>query len=47
MKRSYHPGKTMSAVNLLDELPILRAPIENFPVAPALAALQKEYSNVE
>ena len=39
-KKTYHPGDGTSPFDLLSELPILRKPIENFPVSPALAALQ-------
>lgn len=41
-QKSYHPGDTMGDLELLDELPMLREPIENFPVSPALAALQRK-----
>lgn len=36
---SYHPGKLID-LDLLRELPILRKPVEDFPVSPALKALQ-------
>jgi hypothetical protein len=39
-KRTHHPGSTMGDLDLLSELPRLREPIEDFPVSPALAALQ-------
>ena len=42
-KRTYHPGDETSAFDLLAELPVLRKPIENFPVSPALAALQAQH----
>ena len=38
-QRSYHPGKLIK-FNLLEQLPILQKPIENFPVTPALKKLQ-------
>jgi glycosyltransferase involved in cell wall biosynthesis len=42
MKKTYHPDdEGTSPVDLLAELPILQKPIENFPVSPALARLQK------
>lgn len=44
-QKSYHPGDTMSPLSLLEEIPALRTPIEDFPVAPALAALQEEWRN--
>ena len=44
-QRTYHPGETMIDLNLLDELPALREPIEDFEVSPALAALQEKYAN--
>jgi hypothetical protein len=43
-QKSYHPGNAMRDLNLLDELPILRKPILDFPVSPALAALQEKYN---
>lgn len=43
-QKTYHPGKEMSELNLLKELPMLREPIEGFEVSPALAALQKKYT---
>jgi glycosyltransferase involved in cell wall biosynthesis len=39
-KKAYHPGGHMKPMDLLEELPILRTPIEDFKVSPALAALQ-------
>lgn len=39
-QKTYHPGHEMVGFNLLDELPNLRKPIEDFPVCPALADLQ-------
>lgn len=42
LKQSYHPGDSMSDLNLLEELPMLREPIEDFPVSPALARLQSK-----
>jgi hypothetical protein len=44
-QKSYHPGNEMAPLNLLDELPILRKPIEDFPVSPALAKLQEAYND--
>lgn len=38
-QKTYHPGE-LKPIDLLKELPLLRKPINNFPVAPALAALQ-------
>lgn len=44
-KRTYHPdSEGMSSMNLLKELPILQKPIESFPVSPALAVLQAQFS---
>lgn len=40
---TYHPGELVD-FNLLDELPILRKPINNFPVAPELLRLQEGYN---
>jgi glycosyltransferase involved in cell wall biosynthesis len=40
-QKSYHPGEELVKLDLLGELPILRKPIENFPVTPALAELQE------
>jgi len=42
-KPTYHPGE-LTPFNLLEELPLLRKPIQNFPVAPVLQRLQNEYS---
>ena len=44
-QRSYHPGneKEPLGLRLLDTLPILRKPIENFPVNPMLQLLQEDY----
>jgi hypothetical protein len=42
-RKTYHPGTTMDDVKLLDILPILRKPIEDFSVTPALAKLQEEW----
>ena len=39
---TYHPG-TLIPFNLLEETPILRKPINNFPVNPYLEKLQKEF----
>lgn len=40
-KKAYHPGNgVMKPMDLLRELPVLREPIEDFAVTPALAALQ-------
>jgi len=39
---SYHPGH-LQPFDLLDELPILRNPIEDWPVSPALEKLQNDY----
>lgn len=43
-KQTYTPGNLVS-FDLLDEVPILRKPIENFPVNPELEKLQKEWNN--
>jgi glycosyltransferase involved in cell wall biosynthesis len=43
-QKSYHPGSEMAPLNLLDELPLLRKPIGNFAVSPALAELQEKYN---
>jgi hypothetical protein len=40
-QNTYHPGKLIP-FHLLNELPILQTPIENFPVNPQLEELQKE-----
>lgn len=37
-QKTYHPGE-LKPINLLDELPILRTRIENFPVSPVLMNL--------
>ena len=37
-QKTYHPGE-LKPFNLLDELPILRTQVENFPVSPVLKAL--------
>jgi hypothetical protein len=37
-QRSYHPG-TLIDMDILEELPVLRTRIEDFPVSPALEAL--------
>ena len=37
-KRTYHPGELIP-IDILEELPILRTQIEDFPVSPALKAL--------
>jgi len=42
-QHTYHPGELLP-FDLLKEVPILRRPIEDFPVAPALRKLQNEYS---
>jgi len=42
-KLTYRPGELIP-FNLLEELPLLRKPIENFPVAPSLRKLQNEYN---
>jgi len=42
-KPTYHPGE-LTPFNLLEEIPLLRKPIEDFPVAPALRKIQNEYS---
>lgn len=42
-QRSYHPGNEMKKLDLFSELPILKEPIEDFPVSPALAKLQEAY----
>jgi hypothetical protein len=39
LQKTYHPGNLCS-VDILQELPQLRQPIENFPVCPALRELQ-------
>lgn len=41
MKKTYHPNEQgMTGLDIIKELPVLAQPIENFPVTPALAALQ-------
>ena len=40
-QKTYHPGELIS-FNLLEELPILKAPIENFPVSPILNELWRD-----
>jgi hypothetical protein len=40
---TYHRGEALPA-NLFDLLPILRQPIEDFTVCPALAEMQRDYS---
>lgn len=42
-QKTYHPGNELEQINLLDILPILRKPIEDFPVNPSLKELQNEY----
>jgi hypothetical protein len=44
-QKSYHPGGEMGKLRLLDEIPELREQIEDFPISPALAALQEEFRN--
>jgi hypothetical protein len=46
---TYHPGHEFGLLGtkLLDILPILRAPIEDFPVNPYLKTLQEEYRNAQ
>jgi glycosyltransferase involved in cell wall biosynthesis len=44
-QRTYHPGNTHVSMELLAELPILQKPIEDFPVNPALKALQDEWTD--
>jgi glycosyltransferase involved in cell wall biosynthesis len=41
-QKTYHPGKLIP-FHLLNELPILQTPIENFPVNPELAGLQEVF----
>lgn len=43
-QKTYHPGDELKPFNLLDELPMLRTPIKDFPVNPALAKLQEKYN---
>jgi len=43
-KKTYSPG-VIEEFNLLEEVPILRKPIMNFPVNPYLQELQAEYAN--
>jgi glycosyltransferase involved in cell wall biosynthesis len=38
-QRTYHPGTELRAMNLLEELPILKSRIEDFPVNPQLEEL--------
>lgn len=47
-QRSYHPGseKEPLGLKLLDEIPLLRTPIEQFPVNPALQLLQDDYARL-
>ena len=42
LQKTYHPGDLLP-FNLLDAVPLLRKPIADFPVAPALRKLQDEY----
>ncbi len=42
-QKTYHPGKEMADLNLLEELPMLRTSIDGWPVSPALAKLQEAY----
>lgn len=46
-QRSYHPGseKEQLGLKLLDTIPLLRKPIENFRVNPALEMLQNDYAS--
>ncbi len=39
-KGTYSPGES-SPINIFEKLPLLREPIEDFPVSPALAKLQE------
>jgi len=39
---TYHPGNVLGDLNLLDEYPALRKPIEHFKVSPALKILQEK-----
>lgn len=43
-KRTYHPGE-LEPINLLEELPVLRNRIEDFPVSPILEALWAKRPN--
>jgi glycosyltransferase involved in cell wall biosynthesis len=45
-KKTYHPGELVE-VNLLDELPVLKENVEDFPVSPELQALREwdDYRN--
>jgi hypothetical protein len=40
-QKTYHPGDDLEALSLIKELPMLAAPIEDFKVSDALAALQE------
>jgi len=40
-QKSYHPGNEMKPLSLIKEIPMLAAPIEDFPVSPALHELQE------
>ena len=41
IKKTYHPNDNgMTGLDIIKEIPMLAKPIENFPVTPALAALQ-------
>jgi len=40
-QKTYHPGDELKELSLIKELPMLAAPIEDFKVSDALAALQE------
>jgi hypothetical protein len=40
-QKTYHPGDELTELSLIKELPMLAAPIEDFKVSDALAALQE------
>ena len=48
-QRSYHPGneKEPLGLKLLDTIPLLRKPIEQFAVNPALQLLQDDYAKLQ
>lgn len=48
-QKSYHPGneKEPLGLKLLDTIPLLRKPIENFSVNPALQLLQLDYAKLQ
>lgn len=41
-QKTYHPGEELIELDLIKEIPMLAAPIEDFKVSPALALLQEQ-----